>query len=189
MSAKMCVNCVAEMHPMFCLWSVEGCKPSDTESPNGSSESTAVDDMGQDSEEKVFRDPISTGRKRAAVMYPISPGQVCDWAWRKQCGGGIEPIMGCTGRPATHIHHGPDKSTLNNVRENISLVCNFCHNRWHVANDKYYVEPRPSDNSEWLPTKFVGERHIFQLSDSIKASKTEILTNELLIPEGGKDGK
>lgn len=185
MSEVICINCAAEMPAMFCLWSQEGCL-----SDLGLDEGEFNLSLGDTStEEKVFKDPISTGRKRAAVMYPLSPGQVCDWAWRKFCGGGIEPIIGCTGRPATHIHHGPDKSTFNNDRDtNISLICNFCHNRWHVANDKYYIEPRPEDNSEWLPLKF-PELEIHLLSEIQKASKMEILTAEMLIPEGGKDGR
>jgi hypothetical protein len=166
---------------------MEGCLKSD--------ESTAVFDLSlgesesdSSQEERVYKDPISTGRKRAAVMYPLSPGQVCDWAWKKNAGGGIEPITGCTGRPATHIHHGPDKSTFNNDRSNISLLCNFCHNRWHVANDKYYIEPRPADNSEWLPIKY-PELDIQGLDTIQTATKMEILTAEMLIPEGGKDGR
>jgi hypothetical protein len=119
-------------------------------------------------------------------MYKIEGGQVCEWAWRKNCGGGIEPIIGCTGRPASHIHHGPDKSTLSNERTNISLVCEFCHNRWHVANDKYYGT-RPADNSVWLPHINIIGRDIQPLSNIQKASKQEILVEEMLRPEGGKD--
>lgn len=180
------MNCMQDMPVEFCLWSESGCK-ADLGMEENESFTFGIEPT-EEKEEKVYKDPVSTGRKRAAVMYPLSAGQVCDWAWRKNCGGGIEPITGCTGRPATHIHHGPDKSTFNNDANNISLVCNFCHNRWHVANDKYYIEPRPSDNSTWLPIKF-PELEIKALSDSEKASKMEILTAEMLIPEGGKDGK
>lgn len=183
------MNCVNEFPISACLFSIEGCAK--TLGSEDVAEETEEFFIGEssDKEEKVFKDPISTGRKRAAVMYPLSPGQVCDWAWRKVCGGGIEPITGCTGRPAVHIHHGPDKSTFANDRSNISLICNFCHNRWHVANDKYYHEPRPADNSEWLPLKNVEGRKLYALSDMVKASKMEILTAEMLLPEGGKDGK
>jgi hypothetical protein len=178
------------MHEWFCLWHDDGgCKENESSETFGAELSLSVESAEQEvAEEKVLRDPVSAGRKRAAVMYEISPGQVCEWAWSKQCGGGIEPIVGCTGRPASNIHHGPDKSTLNNVRDNISVICTFCHNRWHVANDKYYVEPRPTDNSAWVPDKF-PEKEILPLSAKVKATKQEILINEMTIPEGGKDGK
>lgn len=182
-----CVNCVAGMHTLFCL--TDG--KCNEENANAEAEISSVEN--EEREANVYKDPISTGRKRAAVLYPLKAGMVCEWAYRKNCGGGISPIMGCSGRPATHIHHGPDKSTLNNERENISLVCNFCHNRWHVANDPFYPEPRPADNSEWLPTggkKAVPEGAVIQrLDQMVKADKTEILLHEMTLPEGGKDAR
>lgn len=180
-----CINCAAGMDPAFCLMG-EQCGTADTAEEN---QTFGIDSFDEPEPEKEMRDPISTGRKRAARLYPLRAGQVCEWAWKKNVGGGVVPIVGCTGRPAVHIHHGPDKSTLNNERENISLVCNFCHNRWHVANDKYYSEPRPKDNSEWLPTLQDSDVVIHSLYEAIKADKNEILMNELLIPEGGKDKK
>lgn len=185
MANKLCINCAAEYDDAYCLWSIEGCRAQ-----------IQIDGVATDpfefeiepTEEKVMKDPVSTGRKRAAVLYPIAGGQVCDWAYRKNAGGGIDPIIGCGGRPASHIHHGPDKSTLNNDASNISLVCEFCHNRWHVANDKYYGK-RPDDNSTWIPHVNIIGREIQPLSTIVKASKMEILTNEMLIPEGGKDAK
>jgi hypothetical protein len=185
-----CVNCASGMHDWFCLFfeeDGESCKDESSET-FGAELSIATSDEKdrEEREEKVLRDPVSAGRKRAAVIYAIAPGQVCEWAWSKNCGGGIETIMGCTGRPASNIHHGPDKSTLNNERDNISVICTFCHNRWHVLNDKYYIEPRPEDNSEWLPIKF-PDKEIIPLSARVKATKQEILINEMTIPEGGKD--
>lgn len=90
-----------------------------------------------------YADPISTGRKEAAKKFPINPGMVCEWAWLRYAGGGIEPIIGCPGHPAEAIHHGPDKNTMRNVEGNIHRICAECHNRWHAANDKYYGE-RPT---------------------------------------------
>lgn len=180
-----CINCAAGFDSAFCIWG-ERCGNTD-EMPMA--EGLGLDAIGEDESEKEMRDPISTGRKRAARLYKLAPGQVCEWAWQKNVGGGIEPIFGCAGRPAVHIHHGPDKSTLNNERSNISLVCNFCHNRWHVANDKYYVEPRPADNSEWLPTLHGSDLVVQSLYAAVKVSKQETLMNEMMIPEGGKDKK
>lgn len=183
----LCISCAGEYPKDFCLEIYDGreyCKELLEESTVEALELSFDEPV----EPKEMKDPVSTGRKRAAVMYPIVGGQVCEWSWRKHCGGGVEPIVGCTGRPASHIHHGPSKSTLDNERNNISLVCEFCHNRWHSANDKYYIEPRPKDNGPWLPIKF-PDRVIYKLEDIQKATKQEILMNELLIPEGGKDAK
>jgi hypothetical protein len=200
---EACPFCISKYPISFCLWDKEkGCfgdtdkEGSSTEYSDYSSEERTEQDFSvpenwdnessdSSGEGKVYKDARSTGRKRAALLYPIQPGQVCEWAWHKNCGGGITPIVGCTGRPASHIHHGPDKSTLNNDRSNISLVCEYCHNRWHVANDPYYSNPRPANGETWLPYKEGTE---VQGLDTIqKASKEEILMHEMLIPTGGKD--
>lgn len=90
-----------------------------------------------------YADPVSSGRKRAAKDHPIPVGTVCEWAWLAAAGGGVEPIVGCTGRPASDLHHGPDKNTWNNNRgDNLHWVCDWCHNTWHARNDPYYG-PRP----------------------------------------------
>ena len=178
-----CINCAAEFPVAFCLRGGE-CEQSDGVAEM---EAFGLDSFDEPETPKEMRDPVSTGRKRAARMYPIEPGKICEWAGKKNAGGGIEPIYGCPGRPAVHIHHGPDKSTLNNERSNISIICNFCHNRWHTANDKYYVDPRPADNSEWLPTLQDSGMVIHALDEMTKATKQELLMHEMMIPEGGKD--
>jgi len=94
----------------------------------------------------------AAGRKRSINAKPITPGMVCEWAFLKEAGGGIAPIEGCPGNPAQNVHHGPDKSVLNNDPEtNLSAICSHCHNRWHVANDKFYLNPRPPHGKTWLP--------------------------------------
>lgn len=105
-------------------------------------------------------DPISTGRKRAAQLKPIIEGMVCEWAKLKYAGGGVIPIVGCSGTVLTrdkgnkertgNIHHGPDKSTLNNSDENLHRICPRCHNRWHTLNDPYYGE-RPPGGAPFVP--------------------------------------
>lgn len=128
-----------------------------------------------------FDDQLSAGRKRASRAYQIKVGTICEWAWRKNNGGGITPVTGCSGRFARHIHHGPDKSTLNNDREsNISLVCTFCHQLWHVRNDKYYPEPRPDDGSAWLPIASESQE-IHELRESEPGTVEEIVEFELSI--------
>lgn len=67
----------------------------------------------------------------------------CEWAWQKNCGGGVTPIVGCPGYAAEAIHHGPDKNTMKNVKGNVHRICSECHNRWHGLNDPAYG-PRPT---------------------------------------------
>lgn len=86
----------------------------------------------------------SAGRKQAAKLYPIDSDEPCEWQMKANCGGGFVPIVGCLTGKQKHIHHGPDKTTLNNDRSNISLICTTCHNRWHAKNDPLYgVEKCP----------------------------------------------
>lgn len=105
-------------------------------------------------DKKEYKDALAAGRKYALRKYAPEPGQICDWAWSINCGGGVVPITGCTGREAKHVHHGPDKSTINNDRAtNISVICTHCHNLWHSKNNEYYPGDRPMDGSAWVPTK------------------------------------
>jgi hypothetical protein len=120
-----------------------------------------------------YKDPISTGRKRAAEMYPIHTGMVCEWAHLKKAGGGVVPIVGCIGRAATDRHHGPDKNTMNNAKGNVHRICSFCHNAWHGANDDYYGE-RPSPDKPFIPIKGEMQGH---------DSTTKATTDELLAAE------
>ena len=165
----LCAYCAVGYPPSFCLWEKAGGCLAEKEEEDFSSV--------QPQEEKTLTDPISTGRKRAAALYKIAPGTECEWAWKKNCGGGIVTIMGCPGRPASHIHHGPDKSTLNNDRENISIICSTCHVRWHDVNDPHYPNARPVDNGTWLP---LGDT-IHRLDEMVQADKTEILLHEATI--------
>ncbi len=86
------------------------------------------------------RDRHSTGRKRAAQLYPIFKQQACEWQGLKNCGGGSLPIIGCISGKQVHRHHGPVKDTLRNEPGNVHRICPFCHNRWHALNDPIYDE-------------------------------------------------
>ena len=117
------------------------------------------------------RDPTSTGRKRAVKLKPIIEGMVCEWANLRSAGGGVFPIVGCEGIILTtqkgndertgNVHHGPDKSTLNNSDENLHRVCGKCHNRWHELNNPEYNEPRPKNGGAWVPVAefFPHDKH------------------------------
>lgn len=130
-----------------------------------------------------MKDPISTGRKRAAIAAPIISGLVCEWAYLKFAGGGPAPIVGCIGYPATDRHHGPNKATLDNTTMdnptedgtwNLHRICVMCHNRWHAANDKFYDEPRPKENTIWEPNVE------FKLHDAeTKLGKREVMMIEM----------
>jgi len=104
---------------------------------------TYIDNFSGSKSPDSYADPLSSGRKMAAKAAPIKPGSVCEWAWLLSAGGGVVPIMGCPGRPASDRHHGPDKNTLNNnVGTNLHRICDWCHNQWHGKNDPHYG-PRP----------------------------------------------
>ena len=90
-------------------------------------------------QDSSIRDQQSTGRKRAAVMYPLMEGAECEWTRQKNCGGGSKPIVGCVDGKQEARHHGPDKNTLNNDGGNVHRICHKCHNRWHTKNDENYV--------------------------------------------------
>lgn len=90
-------------------------------------------------DDSVLRDQQSTGRKRAAKMYPLDEHGQCEWSMKKNVGGGEFPIVGCINGKQQARHHGPDKNTLNNETGNVHRICHTCHNRWHTLNDPTYV--------------------------------------------------
>jgi hypothetical protein len=90
--------------------------------------------------DSALKDQQSTGRKRAAKLYPKDRNAPCEWRGKQNCGGGINPIQGCLDGLQQAIHHGPDYSTLNNEPDNVHRICHTCHNRWHAANDKEKTE-------------------------------------------------
>ena len=85
-----------------------------------------------------MQDPHSTGRKRAAKLYPLDEKASCEWSMKKNCGGGEHPIVGCINGLQVNRHHGPDKFVLNNNEGNVHRICAECHNRWHYLNDGGY---------------------------------------------------
>ena len=163
--AGYCWWCLNEPHDFPCICDTDETEP------------TVNQRGGQVKENSNVTDITSTGRKRAADLYPILPGMECQWAGLKFAGGGIAPIIGCLGNVAVARHHGPDKNTLHNDAGNVHLICVHCHNRWHTANDGYYSGERPSGDSTdspWLP---VGE--VKQHDSVTKATPEEVINNEL----------
>lgn len=94
---------------------------------------------GKGKQDHKIKDPHSTGRKRAAVLYPLDRDAPCEWqnaSVGNPMGGGPRPLtFGCDNLQS-HRHHGPDKSTLNNSEGNVHRICAIHHNRWHSANNK-----------------------------------------------------
>ena len=109
-------------------------------------------------------DPKSTGRKRAALLFPLDTEESCEWRGLKTAGGGKHPIVGCVNGVQKNRHHGPDKDTLNNEQGNVHRICAHCHNRWHAANDSDY-DPLSPDNVPHDPVT--------------RATELEIVENEL----------
>jgi hypothetical protein len=104
-----------------------------------------------------LRDPKSTGRKRAAILYPLDKNAECEWRGKKNCGGGKRPVIGCVEGKQTHRHHGPVKDTTRNNEGNVHRICSRCHNHWHELNDLVYDakefgllphDPEPADIKE-----------------------------------------
>jgi hypothetical protein len=121
-------------------------------------------------------DPTSTGRKRAAVAVPLKDDAgnpiKCEWRGLKFAGGGEFPIIGCDGKIATNRHHGPDKDTTNNRREdprNIHAICAYCHNRWHSLNDENY---------EFYLDDVGGPKYVRSHDSKTRATDDEIRENE-----------
>lgn len=105
----------------------------------------------------TLKDQQSTGRKRAARMYPLDPEQNCEWQGLSNCGGGPKPIVGCYAGKQQARHHGPDKSVSNNEEGNVHRICHCCHYRWHAKNNPLYDwnattvnphNPRPQTEEE-----------------------------------------
>lgn len=88
--------------------------------------------------ESALKDHQSTGRKRAARLYPLQREQPCQWQSLANCGGGKSPILGCLYGMQTDRHHGPDKTVTNNDEGNVWLICAGCHHEWHAKNDPEY---------------------------------------------------
>ena len=93
--------------------------------------------------DSALKDQQSTGRKRAAVAYPLDKSARCQWAdasSENPMGGGEVPIpYGCDNLQQCR-HHGPDYNTLSNERGNVWLICNWHHNNWHSMNNPFKDE-------------------------------------------------
>lgn len=94
------------------------------------------------------RDQQSTGRKRAAALYPLKDENgnpfPCDFANKKAVLPNFMEVQidGCGSREKTlagnaQARHHHDYNTLNNERYNVGLLCHSCHNLLHAKNDPF----------------------------------------------------
>jgi hypothetical protein len=172
----MCMFCAVELHfecenPKADSESVTCCCPDKLVTASESAKRGGP--LKTNGEEMA--DVLSTGRKRAVIAAPIDEHTICEWAGLKRSGGGVYPIVGCVGSPATDRHHGPDKSVLNNeVGINLHRICSKCHNRWHTLNDPEYGE-RPPYGAPFLPV----DKECLPHDPDTKATNEEIFQYEM----------
>lgn len=135
-----------------------------------------------------IKDKTSAGRKRAAQIAPIFPGMLCEWAFLRNAGGGVQPIVGCQGNRIQEkggdgaeflqgdLHHGPNKSTLENTPGiNLHRICASCHHRWHGLNDRAYGKDRPTAEAPWWPS---GDFDVYAHDPVTEASADEYEASE-----------
>lgn len=146
-----------------------------------------------------LKDPKSTGRKRAAQLYPIIPDDPCEWRSLRNCGGGRRPIIGCLDGNQKHRHHGPVKDTTRNEQGNVHRICTACHVHWHELNDLVYVEkdfnllphqPVPATDLDIIQNILdwksgaIGKR--FELASSKNQEKFKNATQLSLLPSNSE---
>lgn len=152
-----CVNCACELHRqckdkddatgLCCCRGANSSIPNDTNDEEEEVDDEGYDDVGRKrprknrslSRDENLRDIQSTGRKRAARLFPLNRTEACEWKYLKFAGGGQYPIIGCIEGLQQARHHGPDKIVTNNEVGNVHRICHSCHNRWHARNDATYV--------------------------------------------------
>lgn len=135
--AKLCLSCGRGFHEE-CLSNCESCHPEPEILVIEGSTSDEPKQNKQGGTFKDLKDPHSTGRKRAAKLYPLDKEAPCEWQGKKNCGGGRVPIVGCLNGKQVARHHGPVKDTTRNHLGNVHRICTRCHNHWHELNDLVY---------------------------------------------------
>lgn len=99
----------------------------------------------------ALKDPQSTGRKRAAKLFPLDKERDCEFLGKTHAGAipGLRGIDGCSIRPNStpgkqQARHHLDYDTLNNDPDNVVRICHSCHRVIHEANDshkdQYYAQ-------------------------------------------------
>jgi hypothetical protein len=142
-----CLSCGRGLHTECRKCRKGKCHPDEKEVKNFNK---AIGGQGRVAKEAdKMQDRFSTGRKRAAVLYPIVKIKDdkeelvlpdCEWKGKRNCGGGFNPIVGCVNGKQQHRHHGPVKDPVHNEPNNVHRICVGCHSKWHAENDPCYDE-------------------------------------------------
>lgn len=147
MSHKICFSCIRNLHgacrkPCECTHEIVKVEDEpESTSSDDNSERESGQRQRRNKPDAAVKDQQSTGRKRAAKLYPLDREAPCEWLGKTGMGGGAKPINGCAvadNCTQQARHHGPDKNTLNNEPGNVHRIGHLCHNRWHAANDPTY---------------------------------------------------
>lgn len=171
----------------------KGCKKCHPKSKNnlmGLTNEEVITTRKKGSTAEALRDPLSTGRKRAAELYRVDKEAPCEWQGKSNCGGGRRPIVGCLDGRQRDLHHGPVKNTTRNYEGNVHRICKSCHNHWHELNDLIYdekdysklphdpmdatVEELTANQLAWI-TGEIGRR--YELASSRNRKKKLIITD------------
>lgn len=172
-----CLPCVTGYHSECWTPTAEGLCHCHDDAPVVIHSDDTKERGGQIKEMKDVTDLESTGRKRAARLYPLNREANCEWQGLKLAGGGPKPIIGCLAGKQQAIHHGPDKNTLSNFVGNVHRICHTCHNRWHTLNDSHYPSERPSGDSPYVPPEGV---ETFPHDGLTKFTPEEFAANEMM---------
>lgn len=140
-----CIVCARGFHDeclLGCSEHPEASQEKEDESVSGSyaAHLEASSNRKKGSTYEGLKDPKSTGRKRAARLYPLNKEEPCEWRGKKNCGGGKRPVVGCLAGLQVARHHGPVKNVTRNHEGNVHRICTRCHNHWHELNDLVYDE-------------------------------------------------
>lgn len=131
-----------------------------------------TDGLAWQKDDNDVTDNKSTGRKRAAVLYPLDREAPCEWQ-KLKFSGGAKPIVGCVNGFQRQRHHGPNKDTLDNSSGNVHRVCDNCHGRWHTVNDEGYdwnaSEYAPHDKTTVATEKELADNEIYWAMRKAKA--------------------
>lgn len=101
-------------------------KPVDVSASDGDSRFSSNPANRRGKSDRNLKDQQSTGRKRAAKLFPLDREASCEWQGKSNCGGGPHPIVGCISGLQEARHHGPDKSVTNNEEGNVHRICHMC---------------------------------------------------------------
>lgn len=130
-------------------------------------------------------DPKSTGRKRAARMFPLNREAPCEWQKKKfplhKHDG--EWFVGCANGLQSNIHHGNNKDTLLNVEGNVHRICSPCHNRWHARVDPVYDWNDPAESYELIfpvdaTVEEIAASEIYWMNKKVTAGERSVNPND-----------